>query len=282
MSRETQLDTHEIDKLLDDEDFIDDFDFSDDQDDQFAGVEDGSAESLGDDPAPAAADTDLDAFVLDDEPGESGTLENRPASADTDEPVVDLNLNLDNIELGHDRVVKPGSRLLQVIVGLVVLLWLVQLGGVIYLLRRPVVVRDQVRPLAVETTVQPVAEKTDSEGETPPPESVNSESPVEPDIYVFTSYVKLYSLDGLKVFSVEIELVQYQKKGRLTDAEKVVLKESLRQALAESVAGHMREEVVDLSAQLMAIIVPHIEQFFVARGVDPAEIKIRVHNPYIQ
>jgi hypothetical protein len=228
-----------------------------------------------------AADTDPAVFTLDDGPGESEILESKQDSSGSDEPVVDLDLDLDNIELGHDRVVKPGSRLLPVVVGLVVLLWLVQLGGVIYLLRRPVVVRDQVRPLAVETTVQPVSEKPEPEGEVSP-KSVDSESPEEPDIYVFTSYVKLYSLDGLKVFSVEIELVQYQKKGRLTDIEKVMLKESLRQAFAESVAGHMREEVVDLSAQLMAIIVPHIEQFFSARGVKPEEIKIRVHNPYIQ
>jgi len=281
MARETQLDTHEIDKLLDDDDFIDDFDFSDDQDDQFAGVEGSSAESLDNDLAPSAADTDLDEFVFDDEPGESETIEKRQASAGPDEPVVDLDLNLNNIELGNDRAVKPGTRLLQVIVGLVVLLWLMQLGGVIYLLRRPVVVRDQIRPLAEETTVHPVSEKTDSEDEVSPV-SVNSEAAEEPDIFVFTSYVKLYSLDGLKVFSVEIELVQYQKKGRLTDVEKVMLKESLRQAFAGSVSGHMREEVVDLSSQLMAIIVPHIEHFFVARGVDLENIKIRVHNPYIQ
>ncbi len=281
MSRETQLDTHEIDKLLDDEDFIDDFDFSDDQDDQFAGIEDSPEESSDDGLAPVAADTDLDVFVLDDEPGKSETLENRPASVASDGPVVELDLNLDNIELGSARGSKPGSRLLQWVVSLLVLLWLIQLGGVIYLFRRPVVVRDQIRPLAEETTVQTVSEKPGSEGEVVP-KSVSSESPDEPDIYVFTSYVKLYSLDGLKVFSVEIELVQYQKRGRLTDAEKVVLKESLRQALADSVAGHMREEVVDLSAQLMAIIVPHIKQFFIARGVDPKKIKIRVHNPYIQ
>jgi len=281
MSRETQLDTHEIDKLLDDDDFIDDFDFSDDQDDQFAGIEDSSAESLDDDLAPAAADTDLDTFIIDDEPGKSETLETGRGSVVTNELAEALDLNFDNFEIDYGRFGKSRGKLLQVVVGLVVLLWLAQLGGVIYLLRQPVVVRDQNQPLAVETTVQPMAEKSDSEDVTAP-ESVDSESPEEPDIYVFTSYVKLYSLDGLKVFSVEIELVQYQKRGRLTDAEKVVLKESLRQVFAESVAGHMREEVVDLSAQLMAIIVPHIEHFFSARGVDPEKIKIRVHNPYIQ
>lgn len=279
MSRETQLDTHEIDKLLDDDDFIDDFDFGDDQDDQFAGVEDGSAGSLEDDLA--AADTDLDAFVLDDDLGESETLESSQGSTGSGEPVVDLDLNLGNIELGNDRVGKPGGRLLQMIVGLVVLLWLAQLGGVIYLLRRPVVVRDQIRPLAVETTVKPASEKTDPEGE-PTPESANSESSAEPDIYVFTSYVKLYSLDGLKVFSVEIELVQYQKKGRLTDVDKIMLKESLRQVFADSVAGQMREEVVDIKARLMEMIVPQIEQFFNDRDVDPEKIKIRVNNPFIQ
>ncbi len=281
MSRETQLDTHEIDKLLDDDDFIDDFDFSDDQDDQFAGIEDSSAESLDDDLAPAAADTDLDTFIIDDEPGKSETLETGRGSVVTNELAEALDLNFDNFEIDYGRFGKSRGKLLPVVVGLVVLLWLAQLGGVIYLLRQPVVVRDQNQPLAVETTVQPMAEKSDSEDVTAP-ESVDSESPEEPDIYVFTSYVKLYSLDGLKVFSVEIELVQYQKRGRLTDAEKVVLKESLRQVFAESVAGHMREEVVDLSAQLMAIIVPHIEHFFSARGVDPEKIKIRVHNPYIQ
>ncbi|RLB71969.1 MAG: hypothetical protein DRH03_05255 [Deltaproteobacteria bacterium] len=278
MSRETQLDTHEIDKLLDDDDFIDDFDFSDDQDDQFAGIEDSSAESLDDDLAPAAADTDLDTFIIDDEPGKSETLETGRGSVVTNELAEALDLNFDNFEIDYGRFGKSRGKLLPVVVGLVVLLWLAQLGGVIYLLRQPVVVRDQNQPLAVETTVQPMAEKSDSEDVTAP-ESVDSESPEEPDIYVFTSYVKLYSLDGLKVFSVEIELVQYQKRGRLTDAEKVVLKESLRQVFAESVAGHMREEVVDLSAQLMAIIVPHIEHFFSARGVDPEKIKIRVHNP---
>ncbi len=281
MSRETQLDTHEIDKLLDDDDFIDDFDFSDDQDDQFAGIEDSSAESLDDDLAPAAADTDLDTFIIDDEPGKSETLETGRGSVVTNELAEALDLNFDNFEIDYGRFGKSRGKLLPVVVGLAVLLWLAQLGGVIYLLRQPVVVRDQNQPLAVETTVQPMAEKSDSEDVTAP-ESVDSESPEEPDIYVFTSYVKLYSLDGLKVFSVEIELVQYQKRGRLTDAEKVVLKESLRQVFAESVAGHMREEVVDLSAQLMAIIVPHIEHFFSARGVDPEKIKIRVHNPYIQ
>ncbi len=278
MSRETQLDTHEIDKLLDDDDFIDDFDFGDDLDDQFAGAGDASAESLADDLAAPADDVDIDEFILEDDFAGNDTVAAEPGAAEPDEPVVELDLELGDLELGRDRKLKRGGRVLQIVVGLVVLFWLIQLAGVIYLVRRPIIVRDQIRPLSVETVVKPAASTSEPAVRAP----VQSESYDEPDIYVFTSYVKLYSLDGLKVFSVEIEVVQYQKSGRLTDAEKVMLKESLRQALAGSVAGHMREEVVDLSAQLMAIIVPHIEKFFVERGVDPEKIKIRVHNPYIE
>ncbi len=272
MPRETQLDTHEIDKLLDDDDFIDDFDFSEDLDEQFAGAEDDLEEAaVADDAAPAA---DADSGVEDELNAGAGS---RKVGELVDELDLDFG-DLEDFKLGGARTATRGSRILKLVVALLVLLWLVQLAGVIYLFRRPVIIRDRIQPLAAEISVKPAV----STPEPAAPASVKAASFDEPDIYVFTNYVKLYSLDGLKVFSVEVEVVQYQKTRRLTDAEKVLLKESLRQALADAVADHMREEVVDLSAQLTALIVPQIEKFFIARGIDPKDVKIRAHNPYIE
>ncbi len=204
-----------------------------------------------------------------------------PVVAVSDEPVTQLDLDLGDIELGRRPGAKSAGRVLKVVISLVVLLWLVQLFGVIYLLRRPVVIRDTNQVLAQETSVLPVAEAIVS-GPDSTTETGVVESPDEPDIFIFTPYIQLYSLDGLKVFSVEIEVAQHQKSGRLTDAEKLRLQESLRLALEVSVSGRLREEVVDFDSWLAAMIVPHIEKYFSEREVDLEMIKVGVHNPFVQ
>ncbi|MCK5680234.1 hypothetical protein KAI46_05415, partial [bacterium] len=173
------------------------------------------------------------------------------------------------------------GRVVKVAIGTVVLLWLVQLSGVVYLLQRPVVIRDTIQVLAPETTVFSASEAIVSVSDSAA-ESGILKVPDEPDIFIFTPYIQLYSLDGLKVFSVEIEVTQSQKSGRLTDAEKVRLKESLRLVLANSVSGRLREEVVDFDSWLAAMIVPHIENYFTEREVDLEMIKVGVHNPFVQ
>lgn len=283
MDRETQLDTHEIDKLLDDDDFIDDFDFAEDLSDQFVDAEghlDGEPEGEVEDKSKGESEFDLDEFVIEESPVE-GSSDGAGVVASED-VIASVALELDDLEFADFGVFKTTVRGLQIAVGLAAILWLVQFFGVIYLLKQPVIIRDEIQPLTAETDLfqppQPSSEMAVDLVE----EMVGAANPAEPDIFLFTLYLPLYSLDGLKVFSAEIEIVQFQESGRLVAAGQQKLQESLRLLLQEAIGERLREEIVDVKDHLTSMIIPHIENFFNERQVDLNKVKIRIHNPYVQ
>ncbi len=284
MARETQLDTHEIDKLLDDDDFIDDFDFSEDLSDQLVDADsnlDGElaeeSDSLDDDFEFELDEPEIEGLAVEDEPvaGGAGVV----ASEDELDCVA---LEIDGLDFGSHKVAKVSSRGLKIVIGVAVVVWLVQFFLVIYLLKQPLTIRDEIRPLAVEIDLsqklQPVSESVTGAVD----ELVVAADPAEPDIFLFNIYLPLYSLEGLKVFSAEIEVVQFQESGRLVGDGQKKLQESLRLLLQEEIGERLREEIVDVKSHLTSLIAPHIEAFFNERQVDLSKVKIRIHNPYVQ
>ena len=286
MAQETQLDTHEIDKLLADDDFIDDFDFSEDLSDQFVDAEghldEESEDDLGDDfdfelDEPKSEAPELEEFLDGEDSGAGGA----GVVASGDE-LASVALELDGLDFTSSAVSKVSSRGLKVAIGAAVLFWLLQLSGVIYLFKQPIIIRDEIQVLTAEIDLSQTsqivsevpAEKTD--------EVVVAGDPDEPDIFLFTLYLPLYSLEGLKVFSAEIEVVQFQGGGRVVGDGQKKLQESLRFLLQEEIGDRLREELVDVKSHLSAMITPHIEKFFSDRQIDLSKVKIRIHNPYVQ
>lgn len=292
MVKETQLDTHEIDKLLADDDFIDDFDFSEDISDQLVDTEshiddeseDESEDDLNDDfefelDEPESEDPEIE--ELSDVDGAGDTDGGAAVVASQDE-LADVALDFDNLDFSITAGSKGLSRGLKMALGVAVFLWVLELSGVIYLLKQPVVIRDEKRPLAAEIDLSqppPLISETVTEKDA---EVLVAGDPDKPEIFLFTIYIPLYSLEGLKVFSAEVEVVQFQEGRRLVGDGQKQLQESLRSLLQEEVGGRLREEIVDVKSHLSGMIVSHIEKFFNERQVDLSKVKIRIHNPYVQ
>ena len=280
MARETQLDIHEIDKLLADDDFIDDFDFSEDLSDQFVDAEDILDEDLAED-SESQSPSDLDESTIEESSAEevaggAGVV----VSSDVIASVVQ---EFDNLEFASLGVGKTATRGLKLVIGLATILWLTQLFGVLYLLKQPVIIRDEIRPLMAETDFsrppQPSAETVST---VLSEEMAVATNPAEPDIFLFTLYLPLYSLDGLQVFSAEIEVVQFQESGRLVVAGQKKMQEGLRLLLQEAIGERLREEIVDVKGHLTSMIIPYLENFFSERQVDLNDVKISIHNPHVQ
>ena len=274
MARETQLDTHEIDKLLADDDFIDDFDFSEDFSDQFVDLEDHLDEGSEDDsegesePATESSSTKGDS-------GGAGVV----AAEDVTASVA---LEFDSFEFASAGAGKITSQGLKIAVGLALIFWLVQLFSVLFLLKQPVIIRDEIRPLTAETDLSRPSQPSAVPAAGSVEEMAVAVNPLEPEIFTFTLYLPLYSLDGLKVFSAEIEVIQFQESGRLVAAGQRKLQESLRLLLQESMGGRLREEIVDVKTHMTSMINPHVENFFIERKIDLDNVKIRIHNPNVQ
>ena len=270
MDRETQLDTHDIDKLLDEDDFIDDFDFSEDSSDQFVDV-----------------DSDLDGELDDDLADESGfdefTIEESPLEGSSAEAgVAAVELELDDLECDTAESGKRALQGFKIIICLAVILWLVQLFGVLYLLKRPVIIRDEIRPLAAEIDLSRESlANADVAGSSAEEVAVAADYS-QPEIFIFTIYLPLYSLNGLQVFSAEVEVVQFQESGRLIGAGQKKLQDDLRFFMQKTINGRLREEIIDVKGYLSAMITPFIENYFNERQIDIDDVKIRIHNPDVQ
>jgi hypothetical protein len=276
MERETQLDTHDIDKLLDDDDFIDDFDFSGDLSDEFVDAESNLDGELGED---LAGESDLDEFAIDESPAEG-----RSAGAGvvaSGEELASVALEIDDLEFDTLGGGKTAARGLKIVISLAVFFWLAQLFGVLYLLKQPVIIRDEIRPLMAEIDLSKVP-RAASDASILEEEVAVAADYSQPEIFIFTIYLPLYSLDGLQVFSAEVEVVQFQESGRLIGAGQKRLQESLRLFLQESISQRLREEIVDVRGFLSSMITPHIENYFNERRIDLKDVKIRIHNPHVQ
>ena len=275
MDRETQLDIHEIDKLLDDDDFIDDFDFSEDDSDQFVdaeGVDEGESE--------LEIEFDLDGSAI--EETSVGGESDGAGVVGAQDVIASVALELDDLEFDSPGIGKASARGLKIVIGLVVILWLAQLFGVLYILKQPVIIRDEIRPLTAAIDLSLPSQSSSETAADLSEDMVVAANPFEPDIFLFTIYLPLYSLDGLKVFSAEIEIVQFQKSGRLAAAGQKKLQESLRFLLQEAIGERLREEIVDVRGYLTAMIAPHIEVFFSDRRVDLEKVKISIINSSVQ
>ena len=283
MAQETKLDTHEIDKLLADDDFIDEFDFSEDQTDQFVDSEghlDGESE---DDfefelDEPELDESESEELQVEDDSGVGGA-----GVVASEDVLASVALDIDDLDFFASQTVgKAASLILKIAIGVAAVLWLAQLFGVIYLLKQPITIRDEIQPLAAETDLsrppQLISETTADLVD----EMAVATNPAEPDILLFNIYLPLYSLEGLKVFSAEIEVVQFQESGRVVGDGQKKLQESLRLLLQEAIGERLREEIVDVKAHLSSLITPHIEKFFSDRQVDLSKVKIRIQNPNVQ
>ncbi|MBN2810111.1 MAG: hypothetical protein JXR80_11515 [Deltaproteobacteria bacterium] len=280
MARETQLDTHEIDKLLADDDFIDDFDFSEDLSDQFVDAEghrDGDVEEDSDD----IFGSEVDESAADDFLFEGDVLAGGPGVVASEDIMASVALDFDSLDLsGHDDPGRYVARSLKAAIGLALVFWLAQVFGVVYLLRQPVVISAAMQPLAAETDLLHVSPNLPATPVVSKSEVVAD--PDQPEIFLFTIYLPLYSLEGLKVFSAEVEVVQFQETGRVLGDEQKKLQDGLRISLRDAIGQRLREEIVDVNAYLSALIIPYIEKFFSDREVDLSRVTIRINNPYVQ
>ncbi|MEA3334055.1 MAG: hypothetical protein U9Q58_10745, partial [Pseudomonadota bacterium] len=212
MARETQLDTHDIDKLLDDDDFIDEFDFSGDSSDEFIDADSDLDGALD---GELAGESDLDEFIIDESPAEG-----RPAGAGvvaSEDELASVALEIDDLEFDSLGSGKTADRGLKIVIILAVIFWLAQLFGVLHLLRQPVIIRDEIRPLTTEIDFSKKS-LVDSDAAALEEEVAVVADYSQPEIFNFTIYLPLYSLDGLQVFSAEVEVVQFQESGRLIGA----------------------------------------------------------------
>ena len=280
MAQETQLDTHEIDKLLADDDFIDDFDFSEDLSDQFVDAEEALDEEPEED-SESHKQSDLDESAIEESLVEE-VVDGAGVVASSD-VIASVAREFDSLEFASFGVGKTAASGLKIAVGLAAILWLAQLFGVLFLLKEPVIIRDEIRPLTAETDFsrppQPSAETASTISAEEMAVAIN---PAEPDIFLFTLYLPLYSLDGLQVFSAEIEVVQFQESGRLVVAGQKKMQEGLRFLLQEAIGERLREEIVDVKGHLTSMIIPYLENFFSERQVDLNDVKISIHNPHVQ
>ena len=280
MAQETQLDTHEIDKLLADDDFIDDFDFSEDLSDQFVDAEEALDEEPEED-SESHKQSDLDESAIEESlveevAGGAGVV----ASSDV---IANVAREFDSLEFASFGVGKTTASGLKIAVGLAAILWLTQLFGVLFLLKEPVIIRDEIRPLTAETDFsRPPQPSAETASTISAEEMAVATNPAEPDIFLFTLYLPLYSLDGLQVFSAEIEVVQFQESGRLVVAGQKKMQEGLRLLLQEAIGERLREEIVDVKGHLTSMIIPYLENFFSERQVDLNDVKISIHNPHVQ
>ena len=280
MARETQLDIHEIDKLLADDDFIDDFDFSEDLSDQFVDADDILDEDLADD-SESQSPSDLDEPTIKESSAEE--VADGAGVVVSSDVIASVVQEFDNLEFASLGVGKTATRGLKLVIGLATILWLTQLFGVLYLLKQPVIIRDEIRPLMAETDFsRPPQPSAETAATVLAEEMAVATNPAEPDIFLFTLYLPLYSLDGLQVFSAEIEVVQFQESGRLVVAGQKKLQEGLRLLLQEAIGERLREEIVDVKGHLTSMIIPYLENFFSERQVDLNDVKISIHNPHVQ
>jgi len=210
MSQETELDDLDLDKLLDDEDFLEDFDFEEPVVD--SGLQAGEEMPSGGDPSGTAVSPAVEAVVP---PGDSTTVDDAEAA-----------------------VARPFLKkiLFPVSIVLAVLLLILQ----IYAAReiffpKPHISSMTKRVVIAEVITHDLAENGNkiSEVETP-----------QADIITFDFHYPLYSLAGLKIFGVDVQLVFPPDNSSVLTAEQIEqLKKAMHDFLDQAVHGRMLEEL---------------------------------------
>ncbi len=210
MSQETELDDLDLDKLLDDEDFLEDFDLD---------------EVVSDSESQAAPDSPLDAETT----GLSEPPTTEPmSSADNSTTTVDSGL-LTTRSL-RQKIIFP------IAVFLVVLMLALQIYAAGKIFFPEIHIASKSRKIAVAEVVShdlSAVNKKASKAEIP-----------SKDIVTFNFHYPLYSLSGLKILGVEVQLV-FPPQGSLhLEVEQIArLKATMHDSLDRAVAGRMLEEL---------------------------------------
>ena len=212
MSQETELDDLDLDKLLDDEDFLEDFDF--------------------DDPV---AESDLQAggaMFAEDEP--SGTAVSA-AVASVAVPDDSAAADVKDSQSFLKKIVFPLS------IVLAVLLLLLQVYAARKLFFPKHHIYSATKKVAIaEVVTHDLAEKA----EKAPEEKAPEEKALPADVVTFKFYYPLYSLAGLKILGVDVQLVFPPRNPSPLTAEQIeLLKKSMRDSLDQVIAGRMLEEL---------------------------------------
>jgi hypothetical protein len=211
MVQETELDDLDLDKLLDDEDFLDDFDFDEPVVDSAPQVEEEMPS--GDDSSGTAVSSAVESVVS---PGDLTT------TVDDDEPLVARHF--------------LKKMLFPVSVVLVVLLLILQ----IYAARetfspKPHISSMMKRIVVAEVITHDLAENIDKMAEVEFPQA---------GIITFDFYYPLYSLAGLKILGVDIQLVFPPANPLPLSNEQIEqLKKIMYDSLGQAVDCRMLEEL---------------------------------------
>ena len=206
MSQETELDDLDLDKLLDDEDFLEDFDF--------------------DDPV---AESDLQAggaMFAEDEP--SGTAVSA-AVASVAVPDDSAAADAKDSQFFLKKIVFPLSIVLAVLL-------LLQVYAARKLFFPKHHIYSATKKVAIaEVVTHDLAEKA---------EKAPEEKALPADVVTFKFYYPLYSLAGLKILGVDVQLVFPPRNPSPLTAEQIeLLKKSMRDSLDQVIAGRMLEEL---------------------------------------
>ena len=210
MSQETELDDLDLDKLLDDEDFLEDFDFEEPVVD--SGLQAGEEMPSGDDPSGAAVSPAVESVVP---PGDLTTVDDAEPS-----------------------VARPFLKKILFPVSIVLAVFLLILQ--IYAARKTFFPKPHIssmmkRIVIAEVITHNLAENIDKVPEVEPPQA---------DIIIFDFHYPLYSLAGLKILGVEVQLVFPPQNPSLLNAEQIEqLKKAMHDSLGQAVDGRMLEEL---------------------------------------
>jgi len=187
----------------------------------------------------------------------------------------------DELELDFTSPGKSGRGWLKLAIAGAVVLWLAQALVVIFLLRQPQKFPGIIQKLAAEQRFEP-------QPQTPPqtPLAASAENAVEkkaePEMFTLSVYLPVYSLKGLKVFSANLEIVQFPGTDYLSEKEQKSLQEGLRELLRQAVDKHLYEEQSNLKDRLAAMIIPYIQDYFRKRGVDLKRVRIQLLNCFLK
>lgn len=210
MSQETELDDLDLDKLLDDEDFLEDFDFEEPVADSGLQAGDGISPEVVTSGAAVSPAGDTVST-----PGDS-------AVADGAEPVAARSF--------LKKILFPASLVLAV------LLLVLQIYAAWLICFPKIHIHSEPQKIAVaEVITRDLAEKIDDES--------NEESPQVNSI-TFDFHYPLYSLAGLKILGVEVQLVFPPQKPSPLGAEQIEqLKKIMHDSLDQAVGDRMLEEL---------------------------------------
>lgn len=240
MTREADLDDLDLDKLLEEDDFLEDFEFD---------------ESEGD-------------FYLDGDglPLPSSTAGSAPSSPVAPVSAVAAVPDAGGGERGPGRLARlAGSRWLPMLcyVGsaLVLVGQLFLAGRMINNRRQPV--RSSPQVIALVEIIEPGSAAT-------PPSTTDAaveKAEIAPEIISFHYVYQLYSLAGLRVLGADVHLVFAVGADRLPDAAEISAgREAVSVALGERVGRRMMEEIEQREQLFTRFIIDTLTDFFTGRG----------------